>query len=387
MLAGDCIAVARPTEPLCAQRLERAAGSRLQWGHIKASAALKGCSAAVQLPGRGGHEFYRIYRRRDPFHGCGAHGDRGAVLGPLPRPRGEGHDPDAPVPPGQGTAASGAADGARRNAARWWQARRAAEVLAQLGSSRRSAFVALSWEWVLRANGQVAYRLATVDGRAERNPWMPVTQLAATDLPWLRQDRAGPQLCSLTSPASTATKPIDSTLSRCLGAQRAVADRPGARYAGGPPRPSGAGRPSATQRGADKWLRRPRAHQDPQEPPPSQDAQKDSQALQGAPQAAGRRTAPGRRAMAGSRPGLRPRGRHPAGPLASALRVRHYHQSRRPGGGVGTREFGTRSRPSCPPTASASRTSATWWATAAQRSPSPSIATRSGPRSPPAPRP
>ena len=39
------------------------------------------------------------------------------------------------------------------------------------------------------------------------------------------------------------------------------------------------------------------------------------------------------------------------------------------------------------PTASASRTSATWSATAAQPSPSPSTGTRSGPRSPPAPRP
>jgi hypothetical protein len=109
----------------------------------------------------------------------------------YPGPGGAGHDPDASGSPGQATAASGAADmvpGGK--AAGWWQAHRAAEVLAQLGSSRRSAFVALSWEWVLRANGQVAYRLATVDGRAERNPWTPVTQLDATDLPWLRQDRA-----------------------------------------------------------------------------------------------------------------------------------------------------------------------------------------------------
>jgi hypothetical protein len=109
----------------------------------------------------------------------------------YPGPGGAGHDPDPPVPPGQKTAASGEADTVPGGkAAGWWQARGAAEVLAQLGSSRRSAFVALSWEWVLRANGQVAYRLATVDGRAERNPWTPVTQLAATDLHWLRQDRA-----------------------------------------------------------------------------------------------------------------------------------------------------------------------------------------------------
>ena len=109
----------------------------------------------------------------------------------YPGPGGAGDDPDAHVPPGQRMAASGAADTVPGGkAVGWWRARSAAEVVAQLGSSRRSAFVALSWEWVLRANGQVAYRLATVDGRAERNPWTPVTQLAATDLHWLRQDHA-----------------------------------------------------------------------------------------------------------------------------------------------------------------------------------------------------
>ena len=57
-------------------------------------------------------------------------------------------------------------------------------------------------------------------------------------------------------------------------------------------------------------------------------------------------------------------------------------------GRSGHREsYATPSSPSCPPTAPASRTSATWPATAAQPSPSPSTATRSGPRSPPAPRP
>jgi hypothetical protein len=114
------------------------------------------------------------------YPGTGSTRDEPDVPAPVP-----------PVPPGQRTAASGAADTvpAGKAAARW-QARRAAEVLAQLGSSRRSAFAALSWEWIMRANGQVAYRLATVDGRAERNPWTPVTQLAAAELHWLRQDRA-----------------------------------------------------------------------------------------------------------------------------------------------------------------------------------------------------
>ena len=164
-------------------------GPPLQWGYIKVSAALRGCSAAVQLDGRGGHELRSTCQQRDPPPDRGAHSYRGAVLGPLP---GHGRHPRrARARP------AGQADGSRRGgccaggkAAARWQARRAAEVLAQLGSSRRGAFAALSWEWVLRANGQVAYRLATVDGRAERNPWTPVTQLAAAELPWLRQDRA-----------------------------------------------------------------------------------------------------------------------------------------------------------------------------------------------------
>ena len=40
--------------------------------------------------------------------------------------------------------------------------------------------------------------------------------------------------------------------------------------------------------------------------------------------------------LAGPRPGVLPRGRHPAGPLAGPPRVRRHHQGRRAGGGVGT---------------------------------------------------
>jgi hypothetical protein len=72
MLALDCTIVARPTETSVRSRLERA--SPFTVGYIKASAALKGCSAAVQLTGRGAHELHSICRRRDPF--------------PLPGPRG-----------------------------------------------------------------------------------------------------------------------------------------------------------------------------------------------------------------------------------------------------------------------------------------------------------
>jgi hypothetical protein len=43
----------------------------------------------------------------------------------------------------------------------------------------------------LRADGQVLYRLAKVDGRRERNPWTFVTQLSASQLQSLRKDKAG----------------------------------------------------------------------------------------------------------------------------------------------------------------------------------------------------
>jgi hypothetical protein len=150
-----------------------------------------GCSAAVQPDGRGAMSFAAI--ANSGILPLAAALTVIAVLCWALYP-GTGGVPDEldvpesapPIPPGQSTAD---AMPGPRVAARW-QVRRA-EVLAQLGSSRRGAFAALSWEWVLRANGQVAYRLAKVDGRAERNPWMPVTQLAPTELHWLRQDRSG----------------------------------------------------------------------------------------------------------------------------------------------------------------------------------------------------
>jgi hypothetical protein len=40
----------------------------------------------------------------------------------------------------------------------------------------------LSWEWVLRADGQVSYRLIAVGGRRERNPWIAAARLPAGDL-------------------------------------------------------------------------------------------------------------------------------------------------------------------------------------------------------------
>lgn len=65
------------------------------------------------------------------------------------------------------------------------------KVIAQISCDSTSELAAMSWEWVMRADGQVLYRLARVDGRRERNPWTFVTQLPAGQLQSLRKDRPG----------------------------------------------------------------------------------------------------------------------------------------------------------------------------------------------------
>ncbi len=64
------------------------------------------------------------------------------------------------------------------------------KVIAQVSSESASELAVMSWEWVIRADGQVLYRLTAVDGRRERNPWTLVTQLPASRLQSLRKDKA-----------------------------------------------------------------------------------------------------------------------------------------------------------------------------------------------------
>jgi len=56
------------------------------------------------------------------------------------------------------------------------------KVIAQVNVRSTGDVGVMSWEWILRADGQVLYRLAKVDGRRERNEWTPVTQLPAGEL-------------------------------------------------------------------------------------------------------------------------------------------------------------------------------------------------------------
>ena len=60
------------------------------------------------------------------------------------------------------------------------------KVIARLVSVSGGEPGELSWEWVLRADGQVSCRLTGIDGRWERKPWTPVTRLPAVEMPTLR---------------------------------------------------------------------------------------------------------------------------------------------------------------------------------------------------------
>ncbi len=72
-------------------------------------------------------------------------------------------------------------------------------MIARIFTNHNSEYVSLRWEWVIRADGQVQYRLSRVGGRPERNPWMRATQLSSTDLRAFQADgqRAEGWLASL----------------------------------------------------------------------------------------------------------------------------------------------------------------------------------------------
>jgi hypothetical protein len=63
------------------------------------------------------------------------------------------------------------------------------KVIAQVSSRSSGNLGAMSWEWIMRADGQVFYRLTEVDGRRERNPWTLATRLPAAGLDAIRGDK------------------------------------------------------------------------------------------------------------------------------------------------------------------------------------------------------
>lgn len=64
------------------------------------------------------------------------------------------------------------------------------KVIAQVSVRSSAELAATSWEWIMRADGQVFYRLTAVNGRRERNPWTLVTRLSPADLESIGDDRA-----------------------------------------------------------------------------------------------------------------------------------------------------------------------------------------------------
>ena len=66
----------------------------------------------------------------------------------------------------------------------------APKVIAQVNARSTGEVGVMSWEWIMRADGQVFYRLAKVDGRRERNAWTLATRLPAAELDALRGDQA-----------------------------------------------------------------------------------------------------------------------------------------------------------------------------------------------------
>jgi hypothetical protein len=66
----------------------------------------------------------------------------------------------------------------------------AAREISQIETTYSSDLGTFSWSWVVRAGGEVQYRLSHVDGRRERNPWQAVCRLTAVELRAIHADPA-----------------------------------------------------------------------------------------------------------------------------------------------------------------------------------------------------
>jgi hypothetical protein len=57
--------------------------------------------------------------------------------------------------------------------------RLSAREITSIETTYTSELGTFSWAWVVRADGEVQYRLSHVNGRRERNPWQSVGRLTA----------------------------------------------------------------------------------------------------------------------------------------------------------------------------------------------------------------
>ena len=63
------------------------------------------------------------------------------------------------------------------------------KVIAQVSARSAAELATTSWEWIMRADGQVLYRLTSVNGRRERNPWALASRMPAAELKAIRGDK------------------------------------------------------------------------------------------------------------------------------------------------------------------------------------------------------
>lgn len=67
--------------------------------------------------------------------------------------------------------------------------RLAAREISAIETTYTSDLGTFTWAWVLRVDGEVAFRLAQVDGRRERNPWRSLRSLTAAERRAIGSDR------------------------------------------------------------------------------------------------------------------------------------------------------------------------------------------------------
>ncbi len=67
--------------------------------------------------------------------------------------------------------------------------RLAAREISRIETTYTSDLGTFTWAWVVRADGEVQYRLSHVDGRKERNPWRSVCRLTAAERRVVGSDR------------------------------------------------------------------------------------------------------------------------------------------------------------------------------------------------------
>jgi hypothetical protein len=63
-------------------------------------------------------------------------------------------------------------------------------VIARIFCTYSTEQASLTWEWAVRADGQVRYRLRELESRRERNPWRSVNSVSDADLRAFSQAKA-----------------------------------------------------------------------------------------------------------------------------------------------------------------------------------------------------